>query len=369
MAAACSLAALKWKRPVFGSNERVVDMRMTTGREPITADYDVTFDEKGMLQTVSMDLHLDAGWFLGDASGDVSMAVTWSDNTFFCPSFKCNGVPYTTHTPHRTSQRAPGVVQSITAINVVCEHVARSLGLAMEDVMEQNFYTVGKTTPWGDVIGTNTFNWTLPQVWSKLKTDAQFDDRMKAIDHFNLIESRWRKRGIAMTPVKYGMGINFYKSIATVNIYGDGTVLVSHGACEIGQGLNTKVIQAVAFTLGIDMSLIRVADTETSKAPNNTGTGGSGTSECSAKAASMACQELVTRLANYRKDPKATWQDAVTKAIADGICLSAEGWYDNTDPHNSYAVYGAAVSEVEIDVLTGGGRFDVWTSSWIWVTK
>lgn len=281
------------------------------------------------------------------------MAISWSDNTFFCPSFKSNGVGYVTHTPHRTSQRAPAVLQSITSINVVCEHVANSLGLEFEDVMELNFYKVGQKTPWGDVIGSSTFNWTMPQIWTKLKTDAQFADRKKAVDHFNLIESRWRKRGIAMVPVKYGIGLNFYKSIAIANIYADGTVLISHGACELGQGLNTKVAQAAAFVLGIDIGLIRIADTETSKAPNNTGTGGSAASECTAKATAMACQEVLTRLADYRKDPKTSWQDAVGAAIGAGVCLSAEGWYANTDQNNSYATFGAAMSEVEIDVLTG----------------
>lgn len=352
LSASCAIAALKWRRPVFGSNERVLDQMMTQGREPITADYTGTYNADGRMMSLTMDLHFDGGWFLGDNSGDLAMAVQFSDNVYYCPTYKCNGVPYTTHTPHRTSQRAPGVVQGITAHEVVLEHVGRQLGIPFEDIQERNFYQVGQVTPWGDKIGVGNFNWTIPQVWQKLRQDSNFDARKVAVDSLNQT-SRWRKRGIAMVPVKYGMGLNFYNSLAVVNIYGDGSVLVAHGGCEVGQGIHTKVAQVVAFTLGIDLSLVRVADTETSKAPNNTCTGGSGTSECTSAAARMAAEELVQRLAPYRQQHP-VWADAVAAAKAAAVCLSAEGWYVNqAPPPNSYATYGAAVSEVEIDLLTG----------------
>jgi len=352
LAAACAIAAAKWGRPVFASNERVADMRMTGGREPITSTYDASFDEDGRLAKLSLQLYMDAGCFLGDCAGDFAMAVMFSDNTAYCPSFTCNGVPYTTHTVHRTSQRAPGVIQSVTSNLVVLEHIATTLGLPFESVQERNFYKVGQKTPFGDTIGSETFNWTMPEVWQKLRQDSDFDARKSAVDLFNS-GSRWRKRGIAMTQVKYPMKLGDYNSGSVVNIYADGSVLVSHGGCEIGQGIHTKVAQAAAYVLGVDLQKVRIADTETSKMPNNNATGGSGTSETMVEATKQACQTLMDRLASYLKKYPGDWVSACANARKEGVCLSAEGWFTDTCPVFNYAVYGAAASEVEVDVLTG----------------
>jgi len=352
LAAACALAAVKLQQPIFAVNERLADMTMTGGREPITVDYSADHDTQGKLARINMQIHCDGGWLSADASGDLAMAVGFSDNVFFAPNYKCNSALYKTHTHSRTSQRAPGVVQSITAIQVIMEHISRNLGLPFETVQKLNFYKPGQVTPWGDVIASESFNWTLPSIWDKLHQDASFDARSQAVNAFNAC-NRWRKRGIAMTPVKYGMSFNDYHTLAIVNIYADGSVLVAHGGCEIGQGIHTKVAQAAAHVLGIDLSRIRVDDTETSKAPNNTCTGGSGTSESAVYAVGLACETLNGRLAKYRKE-KPSWELAVGAAIGAKVCLSAEGWSADTTPNTfAYATYGAAVSEVELDVLTG----------------
>ncbi|CAE8706406.1 unnamed protein product [Polarella glacialis] len=354
LAAACSLAALKSRRPIFGCNERLTDMRMTQGREQCEVTYSATCDNDGRVESLEMDWHIDVGWDGTDAAGDIAMLVNFSDNAFYTPNFKCNSTAYKSHTVPRTSVRAPGVIQSITAHEVIMEHVSRSLGLDFEWVQEKNFYQPGQKTPWGDVIGSDAFNWTMPQVWAKLREDSSFDLRRQAVERFNA-GSRWRKRGIAMTPVKYGMGLDVFQAMATVCIFSaDGTVLVNHNGCEIGQGIHTKVAQVVAYSLGLDLSMVRIADTESNQAPNTAATGGSGTSETSAQAARVACEELSKRLAPYLAKEK-DWVKALAAAATDNVSLSAQGWYvhEKAAGLNSYATYGAAVSEVEIDVLTG----------------
>ncbi|CAK0843101.1 unnamed protein product [Prorocentrum cordatum] len=318
------------------------------------SDYEAEFDGDGKLSKIQMRFHMDVGCFLGDADDDLSMAIGFSDNAFYCPSFKCDGVPYMTHTMHRTSQRAPGVLQSICSMQVILEHISRSLKLPFELVQEKNFYSAGQQTPFGDTLGSDVYNWTLPELWQQLKRDADFDTRSSAVDTFNSA-NRWRKRGIAMVPCKYVMGLSDYNMNALVNVYSDGSVLVAHGGCEIGQGIHTKVAQAVAYTLGVDLKYVQVADTETSKTPGNACTGGSGTSESCSQAAINAAQVLKDRLASYRTGGK-SWPEAAMAAAQAKENLSAEGFFKgaaSAENAHTYAVYGAGMSEVEVDVLTG----------------
>lgn len=199
------------------------------------------------------------------------------------------------------------------------------------------------------------------------------------MDSFNEA-NRWRKRGVAVMPLKYGITWYGYNAEAIIRIYAaDGTVEVSTsecsddpppspwfvcvtvldaGGCEIGQGLYTKVAQAVAFKLGIDLSLITVSSTRSDATPANSVTGGSGTSEVSVMAALNACDIINTRLAPVKtSNPTATWPELIGIASGNGIDLLAEGWFSplQTVPTQvfQYYVFAAACTVVEIDVLTG----------------
>ncbi|KAK3289624.1 hypothetical protein CYMTET_2955 [Cymbomonas tetramitiformis] len=354
LAAAVAVAALKHGVQVHGLNERVDDLTVTGGREAMEVDYDVAYTSDGIINSLSMTLNIDAGWSLSDTVGDQAMGCAFADNVYFTEHFEAKGNLYYTNTPLNTSQRAPGVVQSILAHETVLEHVAHELGLPMSQVQEANFYKVGESTPAGEIIGSDTFNWTIPTLWGKLKTDAKVAERQQAVDAFNKA-NRWKKRGLASTPTKYIMGIDFYHSGATVNVYPDGSVEIAHGGAEVGQGINTKAAQVAAYTLGCPLESVIVSDLDTSKVPNNTCTGGSGTSECTSAAVKEACATVAQRLAKYTSAGK-SWADAVTAAITDAVCLSATGWYVAPKPEHgasTYATYGACCSEVEIDVLTG----------------
>jgi len=351
-ASAAVVAANKLRRPVRVQNERSDDMQMITGRQPMNFNYDVTFSNSGKVDSMTMNMVCDPGWFYGDLVGDMSMAVHWADNCYKYQTFKVKVNSAPTDTPHSTSMRAPGCMQSILAAEVAMEHVAKTLNEPLEVVQERNFYKEKDVTPFGDHIGQFGYNWTVPLLWSRIQIDTNYAQRKADVHAYNGA-NRWTKRGIALSPVKYVMDDSFYSSGATICIYSDGTVLVSSGGSEIGQGLNTKVACCVAETLDAPLDKVIVGPRETSKIPNNTGTGGSGTSECSAQAAIVAAQKLVPRLLPYRGEK--SWEDVVSAAAAKDVPLLASGWWQasSTENANQYATQGAASCEVQIDVLTG----------------
>lgn len=155
-------------------------------------------------------------------------------------------------------------MQSVLAAEVVMEHVARIVKRPVDEVRQLNFYQPPATTPFGDHIGSAGYNWTIPTLWEQIQADSNYTERKAAVEKFNA-SNRWVKRGIALSPAKYPMGVDYYSSGALVCIYSDGTVLVSTGASEIGQGLNTKVALCVAETLGIPLEKVAVGPRETSK--------------------------------------------------------------------------------------------------------
>ena len=359
-ACACAVASHQLGVPVRIQNERSDDLQVVAGREPIDFDYTVTFDSEGTVDTLEMNMAMDPGYFYADASGDMSMAVGWADNCYYYNNFKVTTSNAVTNTPHSTSMRAPGCMQSILAAQVVMEHVAKTVGKDLDTVQQQNFYDLAtrNKTPFGDVLGRDNYNWTIPTLWTEIQSQADYANRKEAVAAYNAA-NRWTKKGIALTPAKYVIGDTYYSSGALVNIYSDGTVLVSSGGSELGQGLNTKIALCVASTLSIPLGLVSVGPRETSKVPNNTATGGSGTSECSSNAAILACETLMARLKPYL-DAGKTWVEAVTQADTDGVSLMATGWFKQkaTANANTYSTYGTAISEVLIDVLTGEIRVE-----------
>uniref|UniRef100_A0A7S2RXD9 FAD-binding PCMH-type domain-containing protein n=2 Tax=Rhizochromulina marina TaxID=1034831 RepID=A0A7S2RXD9_9STRA len=355
-ALAAAVAAVKLGRPVMMHNERLDDMAMMGGREPMTALYRASFESDGAVSALSLYFDLDGGNDAKMCAGDLSMASQWSDGCYYVPNFKVNGRVHYSPRPGNTSMRAPGNLQSIAVREMVNAHVAHALGVPLDVVQERNMYTVGQTTPFGDEIGSATFNWTVPTLWARIKEAVAFDARSRAVAAFNSA-NRFRKRGLALMPTKYGMGPADYRVGALINVYAaDGTVEVFHSGSEIGQGINTKVAQAVAYGLGVPLGQVVVGDNSTSHVPNGTLTGGSGTSETCVGAALDACATLMDRLAPYLEESGGDWSGAVSAANDDSVLLSVTGmWKDSTEYSGSfeYATQGCAFSEVEIDCLTG----------------
>lgn len=374
---AASLAALKMGCPVRIFNSRTADMMMQGGREEWLGSYDVGFSHDGIISSLSYLFYTDGGIASFDCQGSLFMGMNWADNAYYLPNYKADAKICFTNTPARTSMRAPGVVQSCLFTEMVLERVAKELKLPMKTVQERNFISNGQSTITGQVIS----DCNLSTVWNTLLQRSHFDERTTRIDAFNS-KNLWRKRGLSICPVRYGIGWGGYNAGVFVGVNkADGTVTVTHSGCEIGQGINTKVAQAVSFSLGVPLSLIRISYTGTERVVNGGTTGGSGTSEVVVQAALNACQKLNDRLEPYRdgdqresKRPAVgvidllqrqravlaadenSWQRLLS-SLPYEVSLNVEGWFSPSSNPNGqmfqYFVYAACVTEVELDVLSG----------------
>lgn len=357
-AAAAALCAQKLNRSVRIFNTRTADMNMIGGREEWIADYDVCFDANGVIQGLKYQFYIDAGCAPNDTIGALFMGNAWADNAYFIPNYVADSFVCKTNTPSRTSMRAPGVVQTCLFMEMVLERMASQLSLPLATVQQRNFISNGKPTINGQVIT----NCTLEEVWSKVLRRSQYASRVQRVANFNR-ENLFRKRGIAVCPVKYGMGWGGYNAGVMIGVRSaDGYVTVTHNGCEIGQGINTKVAQTVAMALNIPLELIRIGRTRTDGVVNGGTTGGSGTSEVVVKAALNACTKLNERLAPYRTSAKKTSQTSddwvqLLQSLPSNVSLNVEGWFSPTENPNGqlfqYFVYAACVTEVELNVLTG----------------
>lgn len=306
----------------------------------------------------SIDVYCEAGIDQVDALGGLYMAMHWADNAYYFPNYQALAKMCYTNTASRTSMRAPGVVQSCLATEVIVQRVAHELNLPVHVVQQLNFIKDGEVS----IVGQTITDCTMPTVWNTLLQRSQYEHRLSFAQQYNA-NNLWRKRGVSVCPVKYGMGWAGYNAGVRIGVSSaDGTVTLSHSGCEIGQGINTKVAQGVATTLGIDLSLVRVTATSTEKVANGGVTGGSATSEVTCQAAVNACQTLNARLAPYRTSSatsKSSTEDwvALLSSLPTDVSLNTEGWYSpSANPNNQefqYFSYGACMTEVEMDVLTG----------------
>lgn len=283
------------------------------------------------------------------------------NNAYFIPNIRSTGYLCRTNLPSNTAFRAFGAPQAM----MVGEHIIRDIARAMDktaiSIMELNLYKENDKTHWNQALTLCT----LGRCWSECLVQSDFYRRAKAVDEFNR-QHRWRKRGISIVPTTYSVGFSEHfvmQAGALVHVYLDGSVLLSHTGIEMGQGLHTKMIQIAARVLNIEETLILISETATDKVPNTTATAASIGSDLNGMAVMNACQIIAKRLKPYReKYTYETWKFCVNKAYMDRVSLSAAGFYPNrdfdferdlTDTELNYFTYGAGVSEVEIDCLTG----------------
>jgi xanthine dehydrogenase/oxidase len=274
-AAAAAVAARKHRTTVRVLNNRNTDFQLVGGREPIKGEYTVGFDKDGYIHAMDLTLRVDCGYIGGDSIGSGTMAVKWSDSAYSINSFRCRAFYYLTNTQTNTALRAPGVPQSMMLVEAALSHVANVLHLPMKWIQERNLYKEGDHTPYGQRLTEVR----MQEVWNRLLVSSHLEQREEAIAYFN-VANKWKKRGIAMTPTKYGIDYSGRRDGVRIEIFAaDGSVILTHGGCEVGQGINTKALQVCAYELGIPTSLISVRPTSTDKIPNSEATGGSTTSE------------------------------------------------------------------------------------------
>ena len=386
IAAAASILALKTHRPVKLRLDRDADMVMTGKRHDFLADFDVGFDGSGRILALTVMLASRCG-YSADLSGPVNdRAIFHLDNAYFLEHVEVISHRCKTHTVSNTAFRGFGGPQGMMVIERILDDIARTLGLDPLDVRRANFYGVvdRNITHYGQTIRDNM----APEIVSRLDADSAYRERRKSIAEWNS-RNPVVKRGIALTPVKFGISFtatHYNQAGALLQIYTDGTALLNHGGTEMGQGLHVKVAQVVATELGVPLSAIRVTATDTSKVPNTSATAASSGSDLNGKAAQAAAQAIRQRLVEYAceaygvrqdevrfergdvhvREQVISFADLVRGAYAARVSLSATGYYRTPKIYCDkdtlvgnpffYFACGAAVAEVAVDTLTGETR-------------
>jgi xanthine dehydrogenase large subunit len=384
-AAVAALGAWKTKRPVRVRLTRALDMALTGKRHPFLARYSAGLSSDGRLQALALALYSDGGWSL-----DLSEPIMWRalfhcDNTYRLPAVEAVGRVCRTHKTSQTAFRGFGGPQGMLVIEEILARAAAELGLPAHVVRERNFYREGDTTHYGQPVDQAG---RITEIWTRLKETSRFEQRRDEVAAFNARSSQV-KRGLAMTPVKFGISFTatfFNQAGALVLVYRDGSVQVNHGGTEMGQGLFTKIQQIAADSLGVTLERVRLMPTRTDKVPNTTPTAASAGTDLNGAAVVDACGQLRSRLqpiaaallgcepAGVRfADDTATGGGRTVPFAA--VCeaaymqrtpLFAQGYYRTPGIHFDpatgtgkpfhYFAFGAAVSEVEVDGFTGDHR-------------
>lgn len=352
VAGAAAVAARVTGRPVQVWLDREEDTNVIGGREPVYATYKAGVKKDGTLTAVQITLYTDAGCIIETSFGDTDMALLWMDNCYNCGVWDLSTNVMHTTLPSNTAMRAPGVVQSVFVMETVMSHLASASGLTPEAIRAANFYKVADKTPYSQTI----HQVTIATLWQQLQDNVGYSAMRADCAAFNKA-NRWRKRGAAIIPVKYGLGVAGTVGQALITVYPDGTIQAVTGGTEMGQGLNVKVAQTISYALGAPLEVIDIAGPTTQTVSAASCTGGSTTSELCCATAKQACDILNQRLEATRKaNPKAAWADIVAAASMNGVNMTVS--VQNNPAGDGYGAfdyytYGAAVAKVEADILTG----------------
>ncbi|HZW60002.1 MAG TPA: xanthine dehydrogenase molybdopterin binding subunit [Woeseiaceae bacterium] len=386
IACIAGLMAHRTGKPCKLRLDRDVDMKMTGKRHDFVIDYDVGFDDRGRIEGIDFMFASRCG-MSADLSGAINdRTVFHCDNAYYLPHVRIVSHRCKTHTVSNTAFRGFGGPQGMFGIEYAIDDIARYLGKDPLDVRRANFYGIGERdiTPYLQKVDDNI----LEEVVGGVEQSAAYRARCKEIAAFNEGNDTL-KRGIALTPVKFGISFtatHLNQAGALLHVYMDGTVHINHGGTEMGQGLFTKVAQVVAEELQIDIDRIKITASDTSKVPNASATAASSGSDLNGKAAQAAARKIKRRLTRFAAEHfRIAETDVVfeNNAVRAGeatlgfaelvhlawfarVSLSATGFYRtpkiNYDrstfsgrPFYYYA-YGAAVSEVIVDTLTGEYR-------------
>lgn len=385
-AALAAISAAHLKRPVKLRADRDDDMLVTGKRHCFHYEYEVGYDDEGRIIAAKVEMVSRAG-FSADLSAPVATrAVCHFDNTYYLGDVDIVAMCGKTNTQSNTAFRGFGGPQGAIAIEYIVDEIARNLGKDAFDIRKINFYGRNdeegrNVTQYGQKVVDNVIH----ELVAELEESSEYRQRRAAVQAFNAT-SPVLKKGLSMTPVKFGIAFNvthFNQAGALVHVYTDGSVLVNHGGTEMGQGINTKVCQVVAHALGISLEMVRATATDTSKVANTSATAASTGADLNGKAAQDAANTIRQRLAEFAvkmhggdhssvsfangfvhvNSHAIPFAELVQKAYLARVQLWSDGFYATPglhwDPKTmngnpfSYYAYGAAVSEVIVDTLTG----------------
>jgi xanthine dehydrogenase large subunit len=387
-AGAAALVAARTGRPAKFRCDRDDDMVMTGKRHDFTAAYDVGFDDAGRIEGIAVTLASRCG-----ATTDLSPAINdramfHVDNCYYLPAVQIISHRVKTNTVSNTAFRGFGGPQGMLAIERVMDAIAAHLGLDPLGVRRANLYGLpgaGRDiTPYHMQVTDNV----APLLMEELAGRADYAGRQAAVAAFNA-RHHVLKKGLALTPVKFGISFtttHLNQAGALVLVYADGSIQLNHGGTEMGQGLFIKVAQVVADVFAVPVGDIRITATRTDKVPNTSATAASSGADLNGMAALDAASQIRDRLANLLasrhgvapEDVRFTPEGVVAgetvmpfaqlcrMAHMARVSLAASGYYATPDIHYDrarhqgrpfyYFAYGAAMSEVVIDTLTGEHR-------------
>jgi xanthine dehydrogenase large subunit len=386
LAIACAVAAARLGRPCRMRYDRDDDFTITGKRHDFRIRYRVGVDDDGRVLGLEFWHYTRCGWGMDLSLPVADRAMLHADNAYFLPEVRIESHRLRTNTQSATAFRGFGGPQGMVGIERVMDHIAHHLGADPLAVRRANFYGgPGRTcTPYGQEVE----DFILDGLVERLQKSSNFTARKAEIAAWNS-RNPILKRGIALTPVKFGISFtltHLNQAGALVHVYQDGSIHMNHGGTEMGQGLFQKVAQVAAHAFGVDVGRVKITATDTAKVPNTSATAASSGSDLNGMAVQAACHTIRNRLAEMLADDHQTtaqaiefadgrvwvagadyaFDEVIARAYMARVSLSATGFYktprlqwDRLAGHGRpflYFAYGAAVTEVVIDTLTGENR-------------
>jgi xanthine dehydrogenase large subunit len=361
-AALCALACLHLKKPVKYALPRTDDMAMTGKRHPYSSDFKLGLDKDLKILAYEVTFYQNAG-----AAADLSPAVLertlfHCTNSYFIPNLRATAYSCRTHLPPNTAFRGFGGPQGMFVIEAAIAKAAETLKVPAALIQKQNLQKTGDEFPYGQKAVSEAH-----ACWQNAEETYDIETLRKEIADFNT-NNPLLKKGLAFMPVCFG--ISFTKTLlnqarAQVHVYTDGSVSVSTGAVEMGQGVNTKMIQVAATVFSIDTDLVKVQATSTWTIANTSPSAASATADLNGKAVQLACTAILNRLKEVAATipTPLTWKELIMAAYVRRVNLSEHAHYATPDIHFDYAkekghpfayhVYGTAITIVTLDCLRG----------------
>jgi len=392
LAVACALAASFTGRPCKMRYDRDDDFIITGKRHDCRIEYHVGFDASGRVQALEFTHYFRCGWALDLSLPVADRAMLHADNAYDLPHVTITSHRLKTNTQSATAFRGFGGPQGMVGIERVMDHIAHSLACDPAEVRRRNYYPEMTCEPAARPSITpyqmEVTDFILGDMTDSLLQRCDYHARKAEVARWNG-QNTLLKRGIAFSPVKFGISFtltHLNQAGALVQIYTDGSVLINHGGTEMGQGLFQKLTQVAARSLGAQQAVIRASATDTSKVPNTSATAASSGADLNGMAVQAACETLMGRLKDHLAEHygvnateisvaegqvtapglSLTWQEMIASAYQARVSLSATGFYKTPDIAWDrikgvgrpflYFAYGAAVTEVVIDTLTGENR-------------
>ncbi|OWR49607.1 aldehyde oxidase 2 [Danaus plexippus plexippus] len=336
VACACALVAYKLNKDASFVLPITDNMEVIGKRHPAYLNYEIGVNDNGLIQYANLNYYSDTGYLYNEAQAQaISGPLT---NLYDTSRWNISGYSVLTDKASNTWCRAPGTTEANAMLEHIMERIAHATNRDSIAVRKANI-----------ALEHNT----LSDMIDKFVTDSRYKEREADIETFNT-NNAWKKRAMKLSIMSFPLEYYGNFSVIISVFHGDGTILISHGGIEMGQGINTKIAQVCAYSLKVPLKMVAVKGADNFISPNNMASSGSITSECVAFATIKACDELLSRLEPVRLELKEpTWEEVIKAAHNKGIDLQASSSWSLLDDVKGYSIYGIGSLEVELDVLTG----------------